>query len=92
MSTATRTTASIVATVFNNDGQFFRLDDGRKLGDVAAEYGGVIYKTTDRDDTVIVFPDGSAIGCTVLGWDVVHHDADLDVYRSSGGDWTFILA
>jgi len=86
------TTALDVSAIFNNDGQFYRIDDGRNLDEVASEHGGVTHKTTDRDDTVIVFPDGSAIGCTVLGWDVVHHDADLDVYRSSGGDWTFILA
>lgn len=84
------TAALTVSAIFNNDGQFFRLDDGRKLGDVAAEHGGVTHKTTDRDDTVIVFPDYSAIGCTVLGWDIVHRAAS-NVYRRSGGDWTFIL-
>tara|TARA_R110000868_G_scaffold160316_1_gene389749 strand:- start:333 stop:608 length:276 start_codon:yes stop_codon:yes gene_type:complete len=88
------TTASTVSAIFNNDGQFFRLDDGRKLGDVAAEHGGATHKTTDRDDTVIVFADGSAIGCTGDGWDIVHLDADAEAptYRTGCGDWTFILA
>ena len=82
--------ALTVSAIFNDDGQLFRLADGRKLGDVAAEHGGVTHKTTDRDDTVIVFPDFSAIGCTESGWDIVHRAAK-NVYRSGDGDWTFIL-
>jgi len=86
--------ALTVAAIFNNDGQFFRLYDGRELSAVAAEHGGKTHKTTDRDDTVIIFPDGSAIGCTGDGWDVVHFDADAETptYCTGDGEWVFILA
>lgn len=83
--------AHTVSAIFNDNGLCYRLDDGRTLSAVSAEHGGVTHKTTDRDDTVIVFPDFSAIGCTVLGWDIVHRAAQ-NVYRSGDGNWTFILA
>jgi len=79
-----------VSAIFNDDGQFFRLSDGRTLSAVSTEHGGVTHETTDRDDTVIVFPDGSAIGCTESGWGIVHR-ATQNVYLSGDGDWTFYL-
>ena len=88
------TTALDVSAIFNNDGSSYMLDDGRELGEVAADNGGKAHETTDRDDTVIVFPDGSAIGCTGDGWDIVHLDSDAETptYRTGGGEWVFILA
>jgi len=88
------TIALTVSAIFNDDGQFSRLDNGHKLDNVADDHGGALHKTTERDDVVFIFPDGSAIGCTGDGWDIVHLDADAETptYRNGSGDWTFILA
>ena len=79
--TTTTTKAQQLADLFDDDGQRWRLDDGRELGDVARSLGA---KPLHLDDggTRFQFSDASAVIAVGGGWDLA-----LDGEREDCACW-----